>query len=169
MIAIDLNPVMLRISKKLISDMAVYIQNDNKKPESGGILVGYFQENNSYVITDVTFPGDGDRQSRFGFVRSKKKAQKALNQFFEKSNGKKIYLGEWHTHPEDIPTPSNTDISSIKNRIQNDQINAETIFMVIFGRKSLYISSVVKKGILMERKIPYYEIKSNTDKTFFTL
>lgn len=89
MIAIDLNPVMVRISRDLISRMTTFIQDDNKKPESGGILIGYFQENNSYVITDITQPGVEDRQSRFGFVRSKKSAQKALNFFFEESDGKK--------------------------------------------------------------------------------
>lgn len=166
MIAIDLNPIMVRISRETISEMASFIQDDYKKPESGGILIGYFQENNSYVITDFTQPGEGDKQSRYGFVRSKKNAQKVLNCLFKESGGKKIYLGEWHTHPEDIPCPSDTDKTSILKRIQNDRINAETIFMIIFGRKSFYISSVANSGITIARNISYKEIDNNIDQTF---
>lgn len=166
MIAIDLNPIMVRISKELIFEMATFIQNDNKKPESGGILIGYYQEKDSYIITDFTQPRKGDKQSRYEFVRSKKNAQKVLITLFRESDGKKIYFGEWHTHPEDNPTPSGTDTSSIIKRIQNDRINSETIFMIIFGRKSFYISSVNKFGIQMARNISYDEINNNTDQTF---
>lgn len=166
MIAIDLNPIMVRMSKELILAMSSFIQDDNKKPESGGILIGYYQEKGSYIITDFTQPKNGDKQSRYEFIRSKKNAQKVLLALFKESDGKKIYLGEWHTHPEDNPTPSGTDISSIINRIKKDRINSETIFMIIFGRKSFYISSVNKSGIQMSRNISYNEINNNTDQTF---
>lgn len=166
MIAIDLNLIMVRISRELILAMASFIQDDNKKPESGGILIGYYQEKGSYIITDFTQPRNGDKQSRYEFVRSKKNAQNALLALFKESGGKKIYLGEWHTHPEDNPTPSGTDISSIINRIKKDRINSETIFMIIFGRKSFYISTVNKSGIQMSRNISYDEISNNTNQTF---
>lgn len=166
MIAIDLSPVMVRISRELISGMSSFIQDDNKKPESGGILIGYYQEKDSYIITDFTQPRNGDKQSRYEFIRSKKNAQKVLISLFKESDGKKIYLGEWHTHPEDNPTPSGTDISSIKNRIKHDRLNSETIFMIIFGRKSFYICSVNKSSIQMERNISYDEIINNSNQTF---
>lgn len=159
MIVIDLDPIIVRSSTELFLGLTAFIQDDYKKPESGGILIGYFQENNSYIITDFTKPGHEDKQSRFGFVRSKKNAQKEVNFFFKESEGKKIYLGEWHTHPEDFPSPSSTDKASIWDRIQKDRINAETIFMIIFGRKGIYISAVNKSRITIEREISYVELE----------
>lgn len=166
MIAIDLNPIMVRIPRELIVAMASFIQDDNEKPESGGILIGYYQEKGSYIITDFTQPEVGDKQSRYEFVRSKKNAQNVLHALFKESEGKKIYLGEWHTHPEDNPRPSGTDITSIINRIKKDRINSETIFMIIFGRKSFYLSSVNKFGIQMKKNISYGEIIDNSNQTF---
>lgn len=69
---------------------------------------------------------------------------------YERSNHTRVYIGEWHTHPEDIPSPSSVDVSSIKNSFwQNDLPFKNCILMVIIGRKEiywgLYNGSVLKK------------------------
>ena len=81
-----------------------------------------------------------------------------MNKFFKESNGKKIYLGEWHTHPEDYPTPSLLDNKSILERMQKDVLNSEIIFMIIVGRKNFYISFVKMDGIKNEKNINFKDI-----------
>ena len=80
-----------------------------------------------------------------------------INKIFKDSKGKKIYLGEWHTHPEDYPTPSGLDKKSILEQIRGNILNSETIFMLIIGRKGLYISYVEKTGIKTEKNIKFEE------------
>ncbi len=150
----QLGETKLKFLPEVISKLTEHIQNDPAKPESGGILIGYSLETGHYSITDITVPGKGDRQSRYSFVRSVKRAQNILDLHFKKSKGKKIYLGEWHTHPEDNPHPSSTDKNSILERIRKDKIHSDTIFMIICGTETIYIQKVKKSGLQESLYIP---------------
>jgi len=160
MIRIELDSFVLKIADQVFDKMQRFKQDTFDKPESGGILLGYYIENSSFTITDVTIPSDLDKSSRFNFIRAKKSAQKAINKYFKESGGKKIYLGEWHSHPEDLPTPSQLDCKSIKEQIIFNKLNSNTIFMIIIGRKGLSISIVTIDKIIFQRTIQYDSIKS---------
>ena len=144
MVKVKSKQVTIRFSEEVLKRLETFIQDDNVKPESGGILVGYFIEPDTFSVTDISTPSKKDKASRFGFIRSKKSAQKFIDKHFENSRGKKIYLGEWHTHPEDYPTPSFVDKCSIKLQYTKNRLNSTVIFMVIIGRKSIYIASYSK-------------------------
>lgn len=147
MITVELNKITLNIYKHVIDKIAFYIQDDSKKPESGGVLMGYVIDKKTFSIKDVTVPNKLDKSSRFNFVRSKYSVQPIIDKAFEQSKGKVVYLGEWHTHPEDIPTPSKLDCESIRLQMNGNILNSHIIFMLIIGRKGLYVSYVDKKGI----------------------
>lgn len=165
MLVIELEGLSIKISFEVLEKMFHYIQDDNNKPEAGGILIGHDLEDNNFSITDISIPSVYDKSSRFNFTRSKKNAQQILNKLFKESNGKKIYLGEWHTHPEDYPTPSPLDSKSIVERMQRDVLNSEIIFMIIIGRKRLYITYVEINGIKTKKNINFEEISNfNTNK-----
>lgn len=165
MLKIEFEDLSVKISHEVILRMYQFIQDDKNKPESGGILIGHDLQDNNFSITDISTPSIYDKSNRFNFTRSKKNAQLILNKFFKESNGKKIYLGEWHTHPEDYPTPSTVDKKSILERIHKDVLNSEIIFMIIVGRKSFYISYVKMDGIKKEKNISFKDIDTSTQKT----
>jgi len=48
------------------------------------------------------------------------------------------YLGEWHTHPEDHPTPSGLDRSEWR-RLATGRRDKRPQLSIIVGRKSLYV------------------------------
>lgn len=131
-INIDIKDSVLCVFKK-------HIQIHNKANEAGGILIGEVFDN-LIVITDCSVPNQFDKSSRNNFIRAYKPAQKFIDKHFFKSNGTKIYLGEWHTHPEDIPSPSNLDITSFTKTIELNKLNSNIHFMIIVGIKSIYIS-----------------------------
>lgn len=162
MIEFELGALFVKISGEVLKKMKTFIQDENHKPEAGGILIGHYLENNNFSITDVSIPSELDKASRFNFTRSKKNAQKIINKIFEESLGKKIYLGEWHTHPEDYPSPSSLDKKSILRQINGNELNSNIIFMIIFGRKGFYISQIEKTGITFEKNI----ILKNSDIKF---
>ena len=147
MIVLELGNLSIKISIEVLEKMKIFIQDESHKLEAGGILIGHYLDDNKFSITDVSLPCKFDKSSRFNFTRSKKNAQNIINKIFKESNGKKIYLGEWHTHPEDYPTPSCMDNKSILEQVQGNILNSEIIFMLIVGRNGIYISSVEKKGI----------------------
>ena len=157
MMEFELGNLSIKISEEVFEKMKSFIQDEKYKPEAGGILIGHYLEDNNYSITDVSSPSKLDKSSRFNFTRSKNNAQKIINKIFKDSKGKKIYLGEWHTHPEDYPTPSGLDKKSILEQIRGNILNSEIIFMLIIGRKGLYISYVEKTGIKTEKNIKFEE------------
>lgn len=158
MIELKLDSVSVKILKDVFERMFAYIQDKANKPEAGGILLGYYFNKNNFSIIDISLPNKEDRASRYGFIRSMKTAQKVINERFNESKGKIIYLGEWHTHPEDFPDPSWVDKKSIIERLRKDDLNSEIIFSLIIGRKGFYIAPVDKDGILSEKRINYKEI-----------
>ncbi len=87
--------------------------------EFGGFLIGYYADGNKHLhITDTILP-KSFKASKYSFERSTKGTDKKLGNYFKEAS-KKFYVGEWHTHPDDSPIPSSTDISAI-NAIINDK------------------------------------------------
>lgn len=49
------------------------------------------------------------------------------------------YIGEWHTHAENIPYPSKIDLKLIEQIKQDGSCCYSKIFMIIVGRNSLCV------------------------------
>lgn len=161
MMVIELGDLILRINPKVIDVFTSFIQDDEDKPESGGILMGYYIDDYSFYVTDLSVPSERDSSSRFTFIRSFINAQKFIKSLFINSKGKKIYLGEWHTHPEKIPTPSFTDLKSFEDQLNKNQLNSKFIFMIILGTNGLYVANYSKEGLLSQKQISINFTKSN--------
>jgi len=134
----------LSISQSVLKIFNRYVQIHPKSPESGGILTGEIYDNIINLL-NCSEPSDLDQRSRYNFNRSFIAAQKFINEKFKISSGKEIYLGEWHTHPEDHPSPSNTDIKNFLKTIKNNHLNSNVHFMIIIGRLSIYIEIYIDK------------------------
>ncbi|MFW2135495.1 Mov34/MPN/PAD-1 family protein [Chryseobacterium sp. TY4] len=141
---IDCCDLTISLSKEVIFIFKKYIQNDAKKPESGGVLTGKIYEN-LVDILNCSEPSHLDKRSRYNYNRSHKSAQKYINEKFEESGGEEIYLGEWHTHPEDIPSPSCTDVKSFNKTLNKNKLNSDIHFMIIIGITHLYIGIYFNK------------------------
>src|ERR1700761_4971193 len=87
-----------------------YAQIEAVSPESGGILLGYAREPHLEIL-EATEPGFWDRSLRYFFDRNWRGHRQIALQRHKESNGLIRYLGEWHTHPEDHPNPSGTDVN----------------------------------------------------------
>ncbi|MGZ3862490.1 MAG: Mov34/MPN/PAD-1 family protein [Bacteroidia bacterium] len=128
----------LTIHKDVLSIFESYIQDTYKKNESGGILLGQLKDNQVYLIR-ASVPNKFDKASRHNFERDKIIAQIIVDNEFANSNGKTIYIGEWHTHPEDKPLPSGQDERMIKDQLKLNKNIEPYLFMIIQGIKSLYV------------------------------
>ncbi|MBU4046695.1 MAG: Mov34/MPN/PAD-1 family protein, partial [Gammaproteobacteria bacterium] len=65
------------------------------------------------------------------------------------SQGTVRYLGEWHTHPEDHPHPSNLDRTEWQ-RLSAGRRDKRPLLAIIVGRKSLYVGLSPNTGYCTE-------------------
>jgi integrative and conjugative element protein (TIGR02256 family) len=80
--------------------------------EAGGILLGrILLDSDDIVIDEAVAPSLRDDRRRYFFRRRRREAQARVVSAWTESAGASRYLGEWHTHPEQIPTPSSHDLS----------------------------------------------------------
>lgn len=78
--------------------------------ESFGVLIGTTSMDRREIwIEAVTTPLPRDRCSRHSFALRDPGHQLAVCRKFASSEGRAIYLGTWHTHPEPAPSPSDVD------------------------------------------------------------
>ena len=127
------------IAESVLKVLDSYKQT-SKQNEAGGIILGRVYENNVVCITELSEPNEFDKSSRYSFVRDKNMAQFIVDEAFKKSRGELIYLGEWHTHPEQNPTPSWVDKRMIKEQFKKNIINENFLILLIQGTERLYAS-----------------------------
>jgi len=113
--------------------MQGFIQHANNAAEAGGVLLGrHLRDDNAIIVDAVTVPMAGDRRARTRFRRAQRRHQAAIDAAWAASEGTCTYLGEWHTHPEPIPTPSPVDWADWRRRLLHDRYT-EPLFFVIVG------------------------------------
>jgi len=123
----------LVLPNSLLMQCNSFCQNQSFKPESGGILLGSYRGPH-IEITDITEPSRLDRQSRCGFIRKSPHHVKADKDAWKASKGTAGYIGEWHTHPEAIPTPSYTDKYEWKITLP-----MQPLILMIIGTDGLWV------------------------------
>ncbi len=107
------------------------------QPEAGGILLGkHILEEQYYLITDITVPSKYDSAGPVSFLRNYRNAQIIIDKQWEESQGTVNYLGEWHTHPWENPTPSSTDKMLLANLITEKSNVWDYLIMIIVGRNN---------------------------------
>jgi len=116
-----------------------YCQTHYASTEAGGILIGE-RRGQHIVVTNISEPGPSDIRTRNRFERKGDHHQQKVDELFEQSDGFLVYLGEWHTHPEDLPLPSYTDIKSWLTGIQA----TDPMVLLIVGRKGEWLG--IKHG-----------------------
>lgn len=107
-----------------------YIQVDSKK-EAGGVLVGKRLKNGDLVIVCASEPTSLDKRTIFSFRKSPKSHKIFISNYQSESNGFIGFVGEWHSHPEKIPAPSETDYKSWRKIMRNN--NDDSLVFIIVG------------------------------------
>lgn len=136
------------ISTEAANTLLSYRQISDSSPESAGVLIGERRDVH-IVITDLSEPSRWDIRSRFMVDRVSKHHQKAVDDALKKSNGEWHYLGEWHTHPENVPKPSMTDYGSWHKNLKLDQ----PLVLIIVGRTHFWVGKKIQDNIEVLKQI----------------
>ena len=112
--------------------------------EAGGVLLGYVRGNHLEVV-EATRPTAWDRRLRFLFERFPQGHEFIVKARWGATEGKLRYLGEWHTHPESIPSPSSTDFIEWRKKAKA-RIDGRPMLAVIVGVDALHVRLVPSEG-----------------------
>ena len=134
---------LLVIMPSVVHRLLDYRQLDGSSNEAAGVLIGE-RRGSHMVIYDITEPGKGDIRSRFFVDRRGPHHQAAVDDAFARSSGKLQYLGEWHTHPEDQPSPSSTDLGTWRRHL----VAQEQMVLLIIGRKHIWAAKKITGKIV---------------------
>jgi integrative and conjugative element protein (TIGR02256 family) len=130
-------------------------QVDVASHEAGGMLLGRLIDGtNDVVVDEGTEPTAKDRRGRFFFDRAKAAAQHYINLVWRQSKSTRVYLGEWHTHPEDDPTPSDHDLGNWRRIAKKARYDQDFLIFVIVGRKKIRVWVCDKSSLFMSELEP---------------
>ena len=136
------------ISIGVANTLISYRQLSDSSSESAGVLIGERRDVH-IVIKTVSEPSPWDIRSRFMVDRVSKHHQKVVDDAFKKNNGEWQYLGEWHTHPEDVPTPSMTDYSSWHKNLKS----SDPLILIIAGRRDFWVGKKIQDNIEVLKQV----------------
>ncbi len=131
----------LLIEDSVFTTLNPYRQLSHTAPESGGILLGFRRGEHLHIV-EATVPSKLDRRSRFGFHRQAATHQNIALRRWRETGETMDYMGEWHSHPEDFPRPSGTDL---RNWLEITVPRKEPMVFMIIGRKDDWIG--VSRGV----------------------
>lgn len=97
--------------------------------ESGGQLFGK-EENGIIYVFRATGPYKTDKRSRFSFRPNRTREQREINRFYSRGLH---FLGDWHTHPEQNPTPSTIDLKNIQDCYSKSSHKHGGFLLLIIG------------------------------------
>ena len=104
-------------------------QKTTKCLEAGGQIFACF-EGNTVRVKKVTGPRVTDRRTRTSFIPNRYAERREIKKLFKSSLH---YIGDWHTHPELIPTPSYTDVKNFQEMFQKSNHELVNFLMIIVG------------------------------------
>lgn len=80
--------------------------------ETGGVLIGHIEED-VLIIDKASNGGINAIHEEFYFRADPNYIDMFIDMEIANSGGKHRYIGEWHTHPQIEPEPSNLDLTSL--------------------------------------------------------
>lgn len=121
------------LTSEALHDLDRYAQTEAKSNEAGGQLFARFDPG-VVVIRRCSPPHPDDRRSRFGFWPNRKREQREIREFYAQGLH---YVGDWHTHPEPHPTPSASDLDSMRSVFMKSKHALVSFLMIIRGTGAL--------------------------------
>jgi integrative and conjugative element protein (TIGR02256 family) len=122
--------ISVRVGVQALATFDAHRQRRFYQREAGGQLFARVRDDD-WEIVAATGPRSRDRRGRFSFWPHRASEQKEI---FEHHALGLDYVGDWHTHPQDKPTPSPDDLSSITEIVRRSTHHLPGFLLMIVGR-----------------------------------
>lgn len=138
----------LVFTKAVLDHFRKHRQDGPRTREAGGQLFARFRLPD-ILLQEATGPRARDRRTRVSYLPDRASEQ---TEIYSRHRLGLHFIGDWHTHPEDIPSPSRTDISSIQDAFSKSSHSLSGFVLVIVGRcpipTGLYVSLCNETSII---------------------
>jgi integrative and conjugative element protein (TIGR02256 family) len=136
----------LRVTERCVDRILELCQlaGDN---ETGGIVIGYYASALDQAVAVLATDAPEDSQSsRSSFSRGIKGLRELLDLHWTEHGH--YYIGEWHFHPAEEPSPSKTDRKNMKRIAGSEHYQCSTPLLLIVGE--------LQHGVNIERVLGAY-------------
>lgn len=120
------------IAPEVYRNLQQYRQT-GRKHETGGALAGYKADDDTWVICSLMHPSPANKSGRTWLERDLVAAQEFASRVHRQSEGQLTYIGEWHTHPEKLPSPSSADTGMLSDILAGSKPPPPFLFGLILG------------------------------------
>jgi len=145
---------LVHVSAGVTAHMNQHLQRHFWSCEAGGQLFGNVSES-GLEISKVTGPYKSDWRTPLGYRSDPRVAQRAIVQMHKLGL---TYLGEWHTHRQEIPRPSSVDWETISRTAQKSELRSGAILLLVRGfgalPEGLFGCAAFPDGRLVELRRP---------------
>lgn len=132
----DMNGLRIELCNKVVGKLDTFKQKSGSN-EAGGMLFAEFHEG-VVIIKAISTPCSLDLASPTSFVMNEGKMLKTIEKMYHKHG--LHYVGDWHTHSEQCPIPSRTDINSIRKAFIGSTHELNYFILMIVSNISTKIS-----------------------------
>jgi integrative and conjugative element protein (TIGR02256 family) len=136
--------VLAVLSSPVLRTFGEYYQHRPHDAEAGGVLLGC-RRGKHFEVVHATQPFPSDSRTRTSFSRDALGHQQEAVAHWHRSEARVGYVGEWHTHPEGVPSPSWLDKREWRKLVK-DRRPAAPLLVVIVGTSTLYVALVDEFG-----------------------
>ena len=99
--------------------------------ESGGQLFATF-DGPVVTVREVTGPRRSDRRGRWYFRPDRAAEIAEITVMYKRGLH---FIGDWHTHPQDVPQPSTLDVDSLADCVRRSEHQLLGFFLIVVGRQ----------------------------------
>ena len=82
------------------------------------------------TIEEATGPRRSDIRSRYSYIPDRKAEQREINERFPSGLH---FIGDWHTHPEQIPHLSGTDLDNMRECVKKSRHAVSGFLLIVVG------------------------------------
>jgi integrative and conjugative element protein (TIGR02256 family) len=136
----------LQLCEAAISHLRRYRQSRPWHREAGGQLFATVTAELIYIV-EATGPRRGDRRSLFGFEPNRATEQSEIKEHYAKGLH---FVGDWHSHRQHRPRPSDTDIRSMSEMVRRSEHDLAGFVLVVVGTaevpEGLHVSFHTRHG-----------------------
>ncbi len=148
------------IEKVVLERISKCVMNYGSTSEVGGILLG-FRRGQYIHVTKATTPGHRDKRYELAFLRRDFSHQARATMEWIRSGFTVDWVGEWHSHLEDLPSPSSVDLRTWRKQVQSTK---HPMTYIIVGNKDWWVGVLNNFG---ETAVPLVEIESSDQRMLF--
>lgn len=135
------------LSEDVVAMLLKHRQVKLRDNEAGGQLFARFEGCNT-IIVEATGPKQSDKSKRYWFEPNRSLQRQEIK---AKHNDGKHFVGDWHTHPQSVPSPSLDDLESIADCFRKSRHELIAFLLIIVGTaeppEGILVCLVDKQGV----------------------